>query len=148
MRFADARFSASIMISCSMIASLIGLVVGLHDETVRAARALLGTEVDLSRGEATQLRLAERDPQAVGDLAASAGWMVPVNSIIRFFVMISTAPPLFSPWPRAAVTALGVLARAVPLDVALLAALDAERAGRHVLRDHRSRSRHGALAHA
>ena len=23
----------------------------------------------------------------------SAGWMVPVNSIIRFFVMISTAPP-------------------------------------------------------
>ncbi len=72
--------------------------------------------------------------------------MVPVNSIIRFFVMISTAPPLAS--RLFAVAVLRVLAFAVPIDVPLLARSTASAPVGNVLRDHRPGARDRALPDA
>ena len=60
MRLADARFAASIMISCSMSRSLIGSQWRLDDEHVGAADVLAVAAVDLAVGERRQLDLAER----------------------------------------------------------------------------------------
>ena len=48
MRFADARFAASIMISCSMIAVVDRIAVALQHEHVGAAHALAVAAVELA----------------------------------------------------------------------------------------------------
>src|SRR5207247_6390990 len=91
----------------------------------------------------------------------SSGCAVPENTIRCFFVMISTVSSSGSALPRALGTThraihappllpyVGCLGRllAVPeaFDVALLRALDPERARRDVLRDGRARPRHGSV---
>src|SRR5947208_529475 len=95
-------------------------------------------------------------PRHAAISSASAGWVVPENTIIRLRVRMSritgpwpawpprsdpsaTVPPLFPSPPLAF-----VVARHDPL----LGPLDGQRTRRHVLRDHRARSRPGALPDA
>src|SRR6266511_1053266 len=90
--------------------------------------------------------------------AASAGWVVPENSIIFFLVTISTGSPLALPLRLRSRTPagpglppgrrVGVLPLAVTLHHALLGALDGERAAGNGLGDRRSRPRDRALPHS
>src|SRR6478609_6905952 len=79
---------------------------------------------------------------------ARSGCDVPAKSIRCFLVTISTGAPL-SALRTTALRARAVerfLALAEPLDVALVRALDGERAGRHVPRDDGTGARHRAVA--
>ena len=72
MRFAEARWAASIMMSCSMIESLIDQVsmpcVGLDHEHVGAPNAVGEAGTDLAVREVDELRVAQFDVECVGDL--------------------------------------------------------------------------------
>ena len=68
MRAADARLSASIMISSSTRFWSTGIAGGLHDKDVDAANVLEQLEVDFAIGEALELGLAQRNADVAADL--------------------------------------------------------------------------------
>ena len=68
MRFADARFAASIMISCSIKPVVDRFAVRLEHEHVRAADALAVAAIDLAVRERREHDVAERHLQVLGDL--------------------------------------------------------------------------------
>ena len=96
MRLADARLAASIMISCSMIASLTDSprgAVRLDDEDVGAPHDLVEAAVDLAVGELDEVRVPELDAEVVGDLLGQRRVRRPASRCSRFLVTSSIGSP-------------------------------------------------------
>ena len=157
MRFADARFAASIMISCSHDAVVDRLAVALHDEHVGAADALAVAAVDLAVGEGRELHLAERHVRGTRRSPPRAPRCRCPAKSISFFLETSSMQlvslPLGRSVTRASASAsirslAGVVARTgdvfQPFDPGRHAL--GQRAGWHVAGDDRAGAGVGAVA--